>query len=87
MNTSVFDRQVSVKPRDWHLVKKRGIVPDGRTQSKLKFKVDNESSTLRGGGGIGAPNDYRGVSNVDRRMKISFESESQEGTMDFGSNY
>jgi hypothetical protein len=40
-----------------------------------------------GGGGIGAPNDYRGVSNVDRRMKISFESESQEGTMDFGSNY
>ena len=52
VNTSVFDRQVSVKPRDWHLVKKRGIVPDGRTQSKLKFKVDNESSTLRGGGAL-----------------------------------
>ena len=27
---------ISTKPRDWKLVKKRGIIPDGLVQSKLK---------------------------------------------------
>ena len=65
-HTSKLKHQVSVKPQDWRLVKKRGIVPDGLVQSKLmsfigKFphlekgrgaKMDRDGSTLERGGAM-----------------------------------
>ena len=44
--------QKSVKPKDWKLVKKRGIVPDGLVQSKLlSFMQNFPHLVVKGGGG------------------------------------
>ena len=64
-----------VKPKDWKIVKKRGIIPDGLVQAKLKSfiikfpnlergcKRNNDGSTPNlGEGGSGVPN---GVPNVE----------------------
>ena len=38
----------SVKPKDWKLVKKRGIIPDGLVQSKLKSFISKFPNLERG---------------------------------------
>ena len=71
-----FETHLSkVKPKDWRLVRKRGIIPDGLVQGKLKSfilkfpnlergrKCNNDGSTPNlGEGGSGVPN---GVPNVE----------------------
>ena len=60
---------MKVKPKDWKLVRKRGIIPDGLVQSKLKsfylkfpnlergVKRNNDGSALSlGVGEDGVPN-------------------------------
>ena len=74
MRISLRSTSVSVKPKDWKLVKKRGIIPDRLVQSKLKSFIlkfpniergvkrnSDDSAPASGRGADGVPN---GVPNV-----------------------
>ena len=63
----ISSTSVSVKPKDWKIVRKRKIIPDGLVQSKLKsfiLKFPNLERGVKRNSDDSAPASGRGVDGV-----------------------